>query len=37
MRITITGRNLELTDGLKGAVEDKLGKLEKYNRTRIYL
>ena len=30
MRITITGRNLELTDGLKGAVEDKLGKLEKY-------
>ena len=30
MRITITGRNLELTDGLKSAVEDKLGKLEKY-------
>lgn len=30
MRITITGRNIELTDGLKGAVEDKLGKLEKY-------
>ena len=30
MRITITGRNLELTDGLKGTVEDKLGKLEKY-------
>lgn len=30
MRITITGRNIELTDGLKAAVEDKLGKLEKY-------
>lgn len=30
MRITITGRNIELTDGLKSAVEDKLGKLEKY-------
>ena len=30
MRITITGRNIELTEGLKSAVEDKLGKLEKY-------
>lgn len=30
MRITITGRNIDLTDGLKAAVEDKLGKLEKY-------
>ena len=30
MRITITGRNIELTDGLKAAVEDKLSKLEKY-------
>ena len=30
MRITISGRNIELTDGLKAAVEDKLGKLEKY-------
>lgn len=30
MRITITGRNIELTDGIKKAVEDKLGKLEKY-------
>jgi ribosomal subunit interface protein len=30
MRITITGRNIELTEGLKAAVEDKLGKLEKY-------
>lgn len=30
MRITITGRNIELTDGLKTAVEDKLMKLEKY-------
>ena len=30
MRITITGRNLDLTDGLKEAVEDKLSKLDKY-------
>ena len=30
MRITITGRNIELTEGLKAAVEDKLSKLEKY-------
>ena len=30
MRIKITGRNIELTDGLKSAVEDKLNKLEKY-------
>lgn len=30
MRITITGRNIELTQGLKEAVEDKLNKLEKY-------
>ena len=30
MRITITGRNIELTDGIKDAVQDKLRKLEKY-------
>lgn len=30
MRITITGRNIDITDGLKSAVEDKLAKLEKY-------
>ena len=30
MRITITGRNIEITEGLKAAVEDKLSKLEKY-------
>lgn len=30
MRITITGRNIDLTDGLKEAVEDRLSKLEKY-------
>ncbi len=30
MRITMTGRNIDLTDGLKAAVEDKLSKLEKY-------
>ncbi len=30
MRITITGKNIELTAGLKEAVEDRLSKLEKY-------
>ena len=30
MRISITGRNIDLTDGLKGAVEERLNRLEKY-------
>ena len=30
MKITITGRNIELTDGLKDAVNDRLSKLDKY-------
>ncbi len=30
MKIKITGRNIELTDGLKEAVEEKLSKLNKY-------
>ena len=30
MRITITGRNIELTEGLKQAVEEKLSKREKF-------
>lgn len=30
MRIKITGRNIELTEGIKNAVEDKMKKLEKY-------
>lgn len=30
MKIKITGRNIDLTEGLKKAVEDKLNKLEKY-------
>ncbi len=30
MRITISGRNIDLTPGIKEAVEDKLSKLEKY-------
>lgn len=30
MRITISGRNIEITEGLRSAVEEKLGKLEKY-------
>ena len=30
MKFDILGKNIEVTEGLKGAVEDKLGKLEKY-------
>lgn len=30
MRYIITGRNIEVTEGLKSAVYDKIGKLEKY-------
>lgn len=30
MRFTITGRNMEVTSGLKTAVEDKLGKLDRF-------
>ena len=39
MRITIKGRNIELTQGLKDAVEDKLNKLEKYftPETEVYV
>ena len=39
MRFTITGRNIDITEGLRQAVEDKLGKLEKYftNDTDVYV
>ncbi len=30
MKFVIVGRNMELTEGLRAAVEDKIGKLEKY-------
>ena len=30
MKINITGRNIELTEGLKSAVEEKLSKLDKF-------
>ena len=30
MNIIISGRNIEITEGLRSAVEEKLGKLEKY-------
>ncbi|MDD7389812.1 MAG: ribosome-associated translation inhibitor RaiA [Lachnospiraceae bacterium] len=32
MRFNIVGRNIDVTEGLKDAVEEKLGKLEKYFR-----
>lgn len=30
MNITISGKNIEVTDGLRAAINDKLGKLERY-------
>lgn len=30
MKIIMTGKNIEITDGLRAAVEDKIGKLDKY-------
>ena len=30
MKFVIVGRNIEVTEGLRAAVEDKIGKLEKY-------
>ncbi|MBO7600707.1 MAG: ribosome-associated translation inhibitor RaiA, partial [Lachnospiraceae bacterium] len=30
MKFTILGKNINVTDGLRSAVEDKIGKLEKY-------
>lgn len=30
MRYIITGRNIDVTEGLKSAVQEKIGKLEKY-------
>ena len=30
MRFTISGKNIDITDGLRNAVTDKLGKLERY-------
>ena len=30
MKFIILGKNIEVTEGLRNAVEDKIGKLEKY-------
>ena len=30
MKITISGKNIDVTDGLKSAIYEKIGKLEKY-------
>ena len=30
MKIIISGKNIEITEGLKTAVQDKIGKLDKY-------
>ena len=33
MKFIISGRNIDVTEGLRAAVEDKIGKLEKYFTT----
>ncbi len=30
MKITISGKNIDVTEGLRAAIQDKLGKLERY-------
>ena len=30
MRFVITGRNIDVTEGLRAAVQEKIGKLERY-------
>ena len=39
MKFVIVGRNIEVTPGLRSAVEDKIGKLEKYfhPETQVYV
>lgn len=39
MRYIISGRNIEVTEGLKAAIEEKLGKLERYfvNDTEVHV
>ena len=39
MRFIIRGKNIEVTDGLKTAVESKIGRLEKYftDDTEVYV
>ena len=32
MRFIITGRNIDVTEGLRSAVEEKLGKLDRSSR-----
>ena len=35
MRFTITGKNIEVTEGLRTAVQEKLGKLDKYFNSEV--
>ena len=39
MKFIITGRNIQVTPGLKAAVEEKLGKLKRYfsSDTEVYV
>ena len=36
MKFVIVGKNIDLTEGLKSAVEDKIGKLDTGNRGACY-
>ena len=33
MNLVISGKNLDITEGLRSAVEEKIGKLERYFRS----
>lgn len=35
MKITVSGKNIQITEGLRGAVESKLAKLEKYFKPEV--
>ena len=35
MRFTITGKNIEVTEGLRSAINEKIGKLDKYFSTEM--
>ncbi|MFI3201797.1 MAG: ribosome-associated translation inhibitor RaiA [Eubacteriales bacterium] len=39
MKFIISGKNIDVTDGLRNAIEDKIGKLEKYftTETEVYV
>ncbi len=39
MNLVISGKNLDITEGLRSAIEEKIGKLERYftDTTEVYV